>query len=214
MCYIVVDLEMCRIPKRLRTKSFKWASETIQIGAVMLDDNYEVIDKFNTFVKPELGVISTEITMLTGIRNDMVFGAPSVREALMSFANWIPEDATLVAWSDSDELQIRHEVEGKELSFEGIEKFNGEWIDCQALFSEVMNNPRRYNLEEALNLSDIDYDIHLHDGLIDASNTALLFKKIKTEKNFKLNDYYLASKQEPERLTCSLGDLFSCLKFA
>ena len=48
-----------------------------------------------------------------------------------------------------------------------------------------MNNPRRYNLEEALNLSDIDYDIHLHDGLIDASNTALLFKKIKTEKSFK-----------------------------
>ena len=35
MCYIVVDLEMCRIPKRLRTKSFKWASETIQIGAVI-----------------------------------------------------------------------------------------------------------------------------------------------------------------------------------
>lgn len=47
-----------------------------------------------------------------------------------------------------------------------------------------MNNPRRYNLEEALNLSDIDYDIHLHDGLIDASNTALLFKKIKTEKGY------------------------------
>ena len=77
-----------------------------------------------------------------------------------------------------------------------------------------MNNPRRYNLEEALNLSDIDYDIHLHDGLIDASNTALLFKKIKTEKSFKLNDYYLASKQERERLTCSLGDIFSCLQFA
>ena len=40
------------------------------------------------------------------------------------------------------------------------------------------------------------------------------FKKIKTEKSFKLNDYYLASKQEPERLTCSLGDIFSCLQFA
>ena len=63
-----------------------------------------------------------------------------------------------------------------------------------------MNNPRRYNLEEALNLSDIDYDIHLHDGLIDASNTALLFKKIKTEKSFKLNDYYLASNKSQRGL--------------
>ena len=33
-----------------------------------------------------------------------------------------------------------------------------------------------------MNLSDIDYDDNVHDGLVDAKNTALLFRKMMTEK--------------------------------
>ena len=40
MCkYAVVDLEMCKVPHGVRKDKFRWARETIQIGAVLLDES-------------------------------------------------------------------------------------------------------------------------------------------------------------------------------
>ena len=36
MNYVVIDLEMCKVPKLYR-RNYKHANETIQIGAVLLD---------------------------------------------------------------------------------------------------------------------------------------------------------------------------------
>ena len=47
MKYVVLDLEMCRIPKSLMTEEYKWTRETIQIGAVLLDERYNVVKKFS-----------------------------------------------------------------------------------------------------------------------------------------------------------------------
>ena len=38
MNYLVIDLEMCNVPRDYRSQSYKYANETIQIGAVLLDD--------------------------------------------------------------------------------------------------------------------------------------------------------------------------------
>ena len=55
MKYVVLDLEMCKVPKSLRNETYRWCYETIQIGAVLLDENYDVKKKFSTFVRPEYG---------------------------------------------------------------------------------------------------------------------------------------------------------------
>ena len=34
----MIDLEMCNVPRDYRSRSYKYANETIQIGAVLLDD--------------------------------------------------------------------------------------------------------------------------------------------------------------------------------
>ena len=39
MNYLVIDLEMCRV-KKLYRKTYKYASEIIQIGAVLLDEGF------------------------------------------------------------------------------------------------------------------------------------------------------------------------------
>ena len=38
MNYLVIDLEMCKVPKNYREKNYKYASEIIQVGAVLLDE--------------------------------------------------------------------------------------------------------------------------------------------------------------------------------
>ena len=82
MNYLVIDLEMCRVPKNYRSKKYKYAYEIIQVGAVLLDETYEVIAKLNQYVHPEYGVIDNFISNLTGIHANQVKNAPCLKEAL------------------------------------------------------------------------------------------------------------------------------------
>ncbi len=42
MKYAVIDLEMCQLNKECRKYGYKCRQETIQIGAVLLNEDYEV----------------------------------------------------------------------------------------------------------------------------------------------------------------------------
>ena len=43
MNYLVIDLEMCKVPKHYRNNKYKCANEIIQVVAVLLDEEYEII---------------------------------------------------------------------------------------------------------------------------------------------------------------------------
>ena len=74
-------------------------------------------------------------------RND-VSNAPNMKGALQEFVNWLPNDVKVVSWSENDELQIRHEVEAKNICIEGLEDILDRWIDCQEIFGEEVNSPK------------------------------------------------------------------------
>jgi len=59
----------------------------IEIGAVVLK-NGEITDRFNTFVAPGR-ILSPEIIRLTGITDEMLVGAPSQKEALQAFLDFV-----------------------------------------------------------------------------------------------------------------------------
>ncbi len=209
MHYAVVDLEMCTVPKAARTSKYHWSQETIQIGAVLLDDAYEVIDKFCTYVCPEKGHITSFIRKMTGISDEHVKDAPVMQDALKLLTDWLPKEVELVAWSDSDRTQIAHEIRGKGLQCDREELLTTAWTDCQAIFDKKLKATRAYSLEQALNLSDIMYEDGAHDGLVDAYNTALLFAKLKKTPDYELNQYYKsADEKEVDHLSCTLEDLF------
>lgn len=211
--YVIVDLEMCRVPKGFKRDNFKSACELIEIGAVLLDDAYEIVDRFKTYVSPEYGEVDQYIQKLTGITKADTMNAPSTKEALQSFVNWLPEDAILVSWSDNDEKQIRKEVELKNLEVPGLERYLDNWEDCQKTFGEKMNSPKNYRLSEALIIADIDYDENIHDGLVDAENTAMLFAKMKREPKLKLISCYI-TEDEDNTMYTTIGGLLKNFSYA
>lgn len=213
MCqYAVVDLEMCKVPYGVRKDKYRWANETIQIGAVLLNDSLEIEDKFVTYVLPQFGFIDTYINNLTGISRSDVSNAPNMKEALQKFVNWLPEDVKVVSWSKNDELQIRHEVEAKDICIEGLVDILDSWVDCQEIFGEKMNSRKCYKLSEALIAADIMYEDGAHDGLVDAYNTALLFAKMEKEPELILNPYYQHAISDEENSSgFSIGNLFEGL---
>lgn len=212
--YVIVDLEMCSLPHGIKHCEYKYKNEIIQIGAVMLDENMEVADTFVTYVKPQYGVIDSYIEELTGISANDVKFAPYAEKALKQFAEWLGNDCTLVSWSESDELQVRKEMEAKDLNIPEIKKLLDSWIDCQKTFSEKMHNPKCYKLSEALNISGIDSVIGEHDALIDARNTALLFAKMEREPELVLSPYFNNSTEDDSSFNNPFAELLKMYSFA
>lgn len=213
MCnFAVVDLEMCRVPYGARKGKFRWANETIQIGAILLNEALEIVDEFVTYVSPEYGFIDAYINKLTGISRKDVSAAPTMETALRAFMNWIPEDTKVVSWSNSDKQQISREIESKGIEIAGMKVILENWIDCQKMFADKMHSQRCYRLAEALVAADINYEDGAHDGLVDAYNTALLFVKMEQEEDLTLNSYYQSVViGEQERIGFTLGNLFAGL---
>lgn len=210
--YVIVDLEMCKV-RGLKREKLGGSCEIIEIGAVLLDDTYEIADRFKTYVSPEYGEIDQFIQKLTGISKADTVNAPTIKEALELLMNWLPEDAVLVSWSDNDEKQIRKEIELKSLDIPGLDKYLDSWEDCQKTFGEKMNSSKNYRLSEALIIADIDYDENIHDGLVDAENTAMLFAKMKREPKLKLISCYV-TEDEDNTMYTPIGGLLKNFSYA
>ena len=198
--YAVVDLEMCSVPRSMQ-ELFNCRNELIQIGAVLLDENLEITDTFQTYISPEFGRLTPFIENLTGITAADLEGAPKAAEALEAFGNWLPEDVTFVSWSDNDERQIRKEMEAKDICNPRVNRGKECWVDCQIMFADKLETRKHYRLSEALVLANIDFDENIHNALIDAQNTALLFSRLTLDPDFELIEGFVAEGEESESLT-------------
>ena len=211
--YAVIDLEMCSINRGITEIPYPHKNEIIEIGAVLLDDSFEVKDKFMTYVSPEYGKVDSFIQKLTGITPQDTDGAPKIKEALEAFTSWLPDDAEIVTWSENDDAQLRSEMSAKGIRIPKLEKALDTYIDCQIIFSEKMDSPKVYRLSEALTITDTDYEDGAHDALVDAYNTALLFGKLQQNQTLELNSYY-RSENEKEHLSSNpFADLFKDFDF-
>lgn len=211
MNYLVIDLEMCKVPRDYRSKRYKYANETIQIGAVLLDEEFKRIGTLSQFVHPEHGVIDYFIENLTGIKNVQVKHAPRLQEALLHMLNWIGDrEYKVYAWSGSDRAQILHEIKAKNIVDEKIASFMEEsrWVDYQDIFMKRYEMSRKMSLEEAMGRADIDPEGRFHDGLNDAVNTGLLIEKLELSSDYQLVSYEMPEKLS-EHLSSSLGELFA-----
>ena len=192
--YVVLDLEMCRVPKEKRD-ACPTSREIIQIGAVLINEKLDIVDSFISFVKPEFGIIDSHIQELTKITHNDVKDASKVSDVLRKFVEWIPKDSILVTWSENDIIQIFDEIDLKCIEIPEIESYLDDYVDCQEIFSEKLDTDKIYRLSEALNIACIDYDENIHNALTDAYNTALLFAKTQKEDVLQLSPYYFTAEQ-------------------
>ena len=219
MKHIVVDLEMNTIRRKSEARKI-WNMETVEIGAVMLDDNLEEIASFSTYVKPEFNdCIERKITKLTGITDDMVKNAPSFSEALKMFTNWClgtNDDVTIYAWSESDYMQISKEMLLKNYQVSENEKdlLLNEWSDFQHEFDSHLGFQKQVSLKMALDMAGVDFFGREHDALDDARNTAELLHIFRDRNLFDLTLRKIKEYMEPSSAASSMGELFDFSMFA
>lgn len=218
MRHIVIDLEMNGIKPGSEGYNNICTRETIEIGAVMLDDNLQEISSFRTYVKPEYNeTVNPKITRLTGITDNMLWGAPKFNEAFQMFANWCAnsgDEFIVYAWSGADYNQVSKEIVLKKYELNDVEKelMKEPWKDFQREFDVQLGFERQLSLKTALEMAGIEYSGKEHDALDDARNTAELLQVFKDEELFNATLRKIEECMKPSSEGFSLGSLIDFSK--
>lgn len=218
MKHIVVDLEMNPIAKVNKEQRAICLSEVIEIGAVILDEDFQEIGSFMTYVKPQFNdQIEKKIVKLTGITTELVANAPSFEEAFqmfVSFCSNVKGEVELCEWSDSDRLQLVKEMKLKNYEMNDYEKSLMEcWVDFQREFDEQLGMDKPLSLKNALSYAGLDFEGRQHDALFDARNTAELLTIARVEEKRQVTLDKIAQMLKPTQLTSSLGSMFDFGQF-
>ena len=146
-----------------------------EIGAVKVK-NGEVTDSFNTFVNPGIP-IPAEIVELTGITDEMVSDAPSVKEALDAFFDFIGDRESekkklLVAHNASFDMGfIRYAAEECGMDFPN------PYLDTVALSRYINPDLKKHKLDTLAEYYQLG-DFNHHRACDDAAMLAAIYVKM------------------------------------
>ncbi len=177
MKYIVMDLEWNNTYGR---KINGFINEVIEIGAVKLDENLNVVDTFSHLIRSQIGKkLRGSVKRLTNITNEDIDGGIPFAQAFTEFHHWIgPDESVVLTWGDGD---IRVLIDNyRYLSGIGRIPFLSNYADLQRLFQNVYKTPasKQIGLAAAAQLLDIkDEDYASHRALDDSLLSAECFKR-------------------------------------
>lgn len=220
--HVCLDLEMSELtPSEMGMICLK--REVIQIGAVILDEKFKLIDKFCMFVKPKFSRISEFINGLTGIDDEDVENATDFETAFSAYVEWIEkktggEKFVTYCWSFMDHTQLRDELSVKAKERDDLFKNLETFVDLQRTFGEVLGTHSSIALGTAVQYCHEVFAGKEHSAIDDAFNTAVILSKLCTCKKFSpqfhmLNESYVAmaeqEKQEEKELHKSFSSAFA-----
>ncbi|MBQ3061538.1 MAG: exonuclease domain-containing protein [Lachnospiraceae bacterium] len=217
MYHVVIDLEMNEILKEFEEQRKISSYETIEIGAIILDDNYEEIAEYKTYVKPEINEILPPYVDITGITNETVSDSRSFNEVMPEFIDWIYNvcgtEYKIYSWSMSDYHQIKYESKLKKYEDNRVAEMLSKWVDFQEVFGKIIGARKRVSLKDAVFYVGNDFQGQMHDALCDARNTGLLLKLSRNrEEMLRILAPLIKAYKPKENMTFSMGDLFSNIK--
>lgn len=171
MHYIVLDFEWNQPTNstKIVTAPFQFDSEIIEIGAVKLNEAFQPVDEFKTFIKPVFypdlnGIVSR----LTKIGRESIQDAPLFEDAYTDFRDFCGADCALCTWGP-DDIPVLYD----NLIMHDMDTSLPICYDLQRIFAhEIMRDDRQYSLENAMKLLRQEDTERAHDALNDARNTA------------------------------------------
>ena len=211
---VVVDFEFCKVSKKQRSMAgTQLHQEIIEFGAVMLDEHMNVIGRFQKFVKPQYGTVSSFISNLTGITSEMLENEMHFQEVMAAFVRWIGDsDFQMASWSMSDYRQLSEEILDK--CEEDYSYIFDAWRDVQKEYANGIGFDGVLSLKNAMSSIDENFEGKAHDALADAENTALLVTLLADKKSFdkrtkNLQDLLKPTVESGNTLGSMFGDMFA-----
>ena len=204
MNYIVFDLEWNQCPYGKGQENERIPFEIIEIGAVKLNSERQIIDQYQVLIQPrvykKLHHRTREI-----IQMDMKLlereGIPFYR-AVKEFLKWCGEDVLFCSWGNSDLLELQ-----RNMKYYGVlQLLKGpiRYLDVQKLFSiDREDGDSRRSLEYAVDALEIEKQQDFHRALADSWYTAQVLMRLRGEivDTFYSIDCYQNPKRKEEAMT-------------
>ena len=186
MHYVILDMEWDSAYHKLHKR---FVNQILQIGAVKLDENFNIVDIFDVTVKSSIcKKVSNRFTELTGITKEMMLEGISLSEAVEQYNEWIGEDTVTITWSNSDLYTIaeneKYLLKNQKFKIDkylDLQKFIQD--ELRILGHEIKSQISLSHAAELLGITTDGYD--LHTAKDDSLLSAALLKKYYNETAFE-----------------------------
>ncbi|MCI7740452.1 MAG: exonuclease domain-containing protein, partial [Lachnospiraceae bacterium] len=201
MNYIVFDLEWNQCPYGKGQENERIPFEIIEIGAVKLNSEKQIIDQYQVLIRPQvykkLHFRTKEIIQLD--MKELEQGQ-AFYKAIREFLRWCGEDYRFCTWGNSDLLELQ-----RNMKYYGVlQLLKGPipFLDAQKLFSlDYEDGESRKSLEYAVDFLQIEKRKDFHRALADAWYTAQVFSMLHNDVAdvfYSIDCYQNPQKKEEE----------------
>ena len=196
MNYIVLDMEWNQpwpgSPSARKVLPVQIRGEIIQIGAVRMSEDQQVLDEFQIMIKPKYyRHLNRRVSKLTGIKETRLKeeGVPFAY-AMEQFRAWCGEDIVFLTWGFDDIGILRENLQLHGLDID----WTGRWYNAQMMFNaQTDGSTAQKALKTAMEIFGIEATRPAHDALGDAYHTALICARLDLHKGAAEYDQALKS---------------------
>lgn len=187
MNYIVLDLEWNQAPGKI-DKGCGVPFEIVEIGAVKLNRRFEIIDKYQQVIKPQIyKTIHYMTSKIIHLDEEALSNGRPFVEVMNEFLNWCGKDYMFCIWGTLDLTELQ-----RNMCYYGMDELTTKplpFLDIQKLYSLAYEDGKvRRALEYAIDELQIEKDEAFHQAYSDAYYTAKVFQRIEY-KHSDVKDY-------------------------
>ena len=170
MFYVIMDLEWNNSYNKIY-RSF--VNEILEIGAVMVNEDLEVIDTFSVIIRSQLiKKLSGRVKNLTHITNEDMSSGISFQRAVSDFSKWIgSRNCVFMSWGNSD-IRVLYDNFNMFCRVSGI-PFLTQYVDLQKYCQEFIVSAGNQQIglvnaavEMGIDISDCNFHRALEDSLL------------------------------------------------
>lgn len=181
MDYIVMDLEWNQGSHR-EAEPGTPGFEIIEIGAVKLNERFELTDRYQRLIKPQIYMTMHKVTQeLVNLRISDLKREARFPEVAADFLRWCGEDYIFCSWGVQDLTEFQRNMDYYQM--DRLSEGPLKYYDIQKLYSLYKGEPHaRHALSAAVAEEGLEEKkIPFHRALGDAYYTARLFERIRNE---------------------------------
>ncbi len=191
--YIVFDLEWNQSPSGKENSIEHFPFEIIEIGAVKLDEQLQIVSEYHQLVTPQVYMqLHYRITQVTHLRmRDLCDRGKYFPEAVSEFLEWCGSGAVFCTWGSMDLVELQRNMDFYEM--ENPFSFPLCYYDVQKLYAlQLGEGGEKLSLDRVVEELGIEEERPFHRALDDAYYTGKVMQALDfgSFQDYLSVDYY------------------------
>lgn len=191
MHYIVFDLEWNQPDDGKKSSERELLFEIIEIGAIKLNDKFEIVSKFQEIVKPTVyKKINWHTKKMLHLEENELQRGKVFPVVCKRFLEWCGEDYIFCTWGSQDITELQRNMEYYQ--FPPLAEGPIRYYNLQKIFAIRLDDPNvTRNLEAAVDMLQITKKIPFHRAYSDAYYSGKIMQRMGPENILNLYSYDL-----------------------